>query len=162
MLRVGDWKRWGALALRLGIGGLFGYAGVQKLVAPTTFAEQIANYHLWPEWAPWAAATLPAVEIVTATALVLAPRPWRVGAAAAIAGMLLFFTSALTRAWALDLNLDCGCFGQGSSPIGLWPIARNLTLVLLLIGLVRWEQWGMVAASAPSDASDRGRRKSIG
>jgi hypothetical protein len=73
--------------------------------------------------------------------------------------MLLFFIAALARAWALDLNLDCGCFGQGSSRIGPWPMTRNLLLIALLAISARWERWGMVTASTASTAPDQGSRR---
>ena len=155
MPRANNLAGWAHAALRLGVGGLFLYAGAQKLLAPSTFAEQIANYQFWPDWAPWGAAVLPAVEIVTALALVLGPRPWRVGAAAAIFGMLILFTAALGRAWMLGINVDCGCFGQGSSHIGPWPVARNLGLLLALALCARGDRWGAPSSAQGADAAER-------
>jgi hypothetical protein len=57
------------------------------------------------------------------------------------------FIAALGRAWMLGVNVDCGCFGQGSSHIGFWPIARNLTLLALLVLFARLENWGRAEPS---------------
>ena len=50
--------------MRLGLGGLFVYAGVAKLGDPTQFAIEIGNYRLLEGMAPYLAVILPSIEIV--------------------------------------------------------------------------------------------------
>lgn len=136
MRRFVDWTVIGDGILRLGLGGVFLVAGVEKLLAPAVFAEQVANYQFWPESAGWIAASLPFLEVVTACVLMVAPRAWRSSAALLLAGMLGVFTAALGRAWLLGINVDCGCFGQGSPNIGPLTFLRNLTLIGAALALL--------------------------
>ncbi len=131
--------RGGAWTVRIAVSAVFAIAAIEKLRAPAAFVENIANYQILPEWSPIAALTIPPVELLAATALLLAPRRWRLAGAATLLGLLAMFTVSLTRAWWIGLNVDCGCFGQGSSTAGPWSIARNLTLIASLVLLVRFE-----------------------
>lgn len=134
---------WTAFAMRVAVGGVFLVASVEKIRSPAAFVESIANYQILPELSPYAAVTIPAVELLTAVILVLGPRRFRVAAAATIAGLLVMFTLALTRAWWIGLNVECGCFGTGSSLIGPFSILRNMLLLASLVLLARFDAWGL-------------------
>lgn len=134
---------WGALAGRVAMGGFFIYASAEKLLSPSAFVESIANYQILPAWSPYAAVTIPAVELLSALALICGTRRFRVAAAATLAGLLVMFTLALTRAWSIGLNVECGCFGNGSSHIGPESIVRNLLLLGVLAVLARMDGWGL-------------------
>jgi putative oxidoreductase len=126
-----------ALALRLGLGGLMAWAGLMKLRDPGEFANEIANYHLFPSLAPWLAVTLPAIEIVLGLALCAAPRAWLRAAALATAGLLAVFTVAVAQVVARGINVSCGCFGgTGSGPVTGLTIARDLVLLAAAIALL--------------------------
>jgi len=116
-------------ALRLGLGALFVVAGVLKLRDPTAFATEISNYRFLARLAPWLAATLPSVEIVLGATLLLATAPWRRAAGLAMAGLLAVFTLAMAQAMARGINVDCGCFGGGASPVTGWTIVRDVALL---------------------------------
>jgi putative oxidoreductase len=130
-------RRWGTVALRLALAAVFLLAGFPKLLDPATFTEQIGNYNLLPDWAPVFAVTLPATEIAAALALIVTPRRWRQAAVVVLVALLCGFTVALAQAWARGINVDCGCFGRGSTTIGPWTLARNITL-LAAAGTVFW------------------------
>jgi hypothetical protein len=118
-----------ALALRLGLAALFLWAGGTKLIDPSAFAEEIANYHLVPSLAPWLAATLPTMEVVTGLALAVAPNPWRGGAALLSLLLLSMFTIAVGAAWTRGIDVRCGCFGKGGGPIDGLTVVRDLAFV---------------------------------
>lgn len=123
--------------MRLLVGAAFALAASLKLRDSAAFAEQIGNYQLLPELSNYLAATLPSIELTAALLLVLGPKLWRHAAAFVLFGLLVVFTAALLRAWATGINLECGCFGEGSTAIGPWPVLRNLGLIsALLLGLV--------------------------
>lgn len=124
------------IALRLVVSGLLAYAGVQKLLSPSTFVEQIANYQWLPALAPWAAVLLPPVELTAAVALWLPSREWRAAAACLAAGLFAIFTLAVTRAYWMDINVDCGCFGADSGAIGPLTVGRNVALTAAAAWLV--------------------------
>ncbi len=124
------------LLLRIGLCAVFLYAGIEKWLDANTFVEQIANYQLMPELAPYAAVLLPPIEITAALVLVLAPRLWRLAGATLMLGMLLVFTFGMARAWSLGINIECGCFGKGSPTIGPLSFLRNAGLMLASAGLI--------------------------
>jgi putative oxidoreductase len=127
------------LALRLALGGLFIVAGLLKLRDPSTFANEVANYHLVPALAPLLAATLPAIEILSGAVLVIAPSRWRTAAALLIALMMGLFSIAVSQVLARGINISCGCFGGSSGPVTGWTLARDIGLLASAVLLVRLE-----------------------
>ncbi|HEY5958521.1 MAG TPA: MauE/DoxX family redox-associated membrane protein [Polyangiaceae bacterium] len=123
-----------AFVLRAAVAGAFIVAAVLKLRDATAFAEQIANYQLLPELSNYLAVALPGVELIAASALLLTKAEWRWAAGLVLLGLLVVFTTAIGRAWFVGINLECGCFGVGSTHIGPWPIVRNLCLSAALLG----------------------------
>jgi hypothetical protein len=118
-----------ALALRIGLGGLFVLAGVLKLGDPTQFAIEVGNYRLLPSLAPYIAVLLPAIEIGVGAGVILLPRDWRRASALAIAGLMVVFTVAVGLALGRGINIDCGCFGGQSGPVSGLTVARDLALL---------------------------------
>jgi len=93
--------------LRLGLGCLFVYAGVTKLLDPKAFAHAIAQFDLLPETVlPLVAVGLPALEVVAGVGLIFEVR----GSLSAISVLLAVFLLVLGYAVWLDLDIDCGCF----------------------------------------------------
>jgi putative oxidoreductase len=128
--------RW---ALRLGLGGIFAWAGAIKLQDPAAFATDIANYQLVAALAPVAAATLPMIELVLGLSLVFAPQGWRRAAALATAGLMAVFTAAIGQAVARGIRIECGCFGGAGSPVTWWTVARDLALLAAAVALLFFE-----------------------
>lgn len=116
-------------ALRLGLGGLFVYTGAIKLADPNAFALEIHNYQLFPSLAPVLAAALPVVELTIGLALVAGPRPWLRAGALSCLLLMVVFTAAVGSAVARGINISCGCFGAGSSPVTLVTVARDVALL---------------------------------
>ncbi|MDI1478880.1 MauE/DoxX family redox-associated membrane protein [Polyangium sp. y55x31] len=115
--------------LRLGLGGMFVAAGALKFNDPTSFALEIHNYQLLPDLAPLLAATLPTVEIVLGLALLAAPRPWMRAGALGSTLVLGVFTVAVASVVARGVNITCGCFGEGSGPVTMLTVLRDVALV---------------------------------
>ena len=102
--------------LRLGLGGIFIYAGALKIVEAQQFALAVHHFRL----TPWAASVLIAVylpwlEVLSGLALTLRRLP--LGAALALTTMTAVFLIALTSAWARGLDISCGCFGKDEHKI---------------------------------------------
>lgn len=115
--------------VRVTLAGLFLYAGVIKWLDPSAFALEIARYELFPELAGYAAASLPAIELVLGLGMLALPSTWRRSAALAALALLVVFTFAASSAIARGLDIECGCFGAGSSPITWLTLLRDLALV---------------------------------
>jgi len=117
------------LLLRVAIAALFLFAAITKLVDPSSFAQQIANYQLTP-WLATAVLSVffPALELCVAISLLLGR--WESGALVWVAILLTIFSGALLSAIVRGLSIDCGCFGRSIENTGtLWPLIRNLVLL---------------------------------
>ncbi len=115
--------------LRLGLGGLYAVTGALKLRDPTAFATEIHNYQLFPALAPLLAASLPAVELALAAALLFGPRPWARAGGLASAAVMAVFTIAVASVVARGINISCGCFGAGSGPVTVLTVLRDVALL---------------------------------
>ena len=123
--------RVGRLLLRFAIAALFLFAAITKLVDPSSFAQQIANYQLTP-WPATAVLSvfLPALELCVGISLLLGR--WEGGALVWVAILLTIFSGALLSAIVRGLSIDCGCFGRSIENTGtLWPLIRNLALLVV-------------------------------
>ena len=102
--------------LRVGLGGIFVYAGALKIWDPAQFATDVHNFQLTP-WtvSVLVAVYLPWLELLAGLALIV--RRLSLGASLAIVGMTLIFSVALTSAWARGLDISCGCFGKEEAKI---------------------------------------------
>ena len=93
--------------LRLGLAGIFIYAGFIKLLDPRAFAHVIAQYDLIPEGLlPLVAVGLPALELLAGVGLCFELR----GSLTIMAILLLIFLVILGYAIWQNLDIDCGCF----------------------------------------------------
>jgi uncharacterized membrane protein YphA (DoxX/SURF4 family) len=105
-----DWDWLYSLAyqlLRLGLGILFVYAGVIKLLDPKAFARAIAQFGLLPEpLLPLVAVGLPALELLAGAGLIFEVR----GCLTAISVLLGVFLLVLGYAILMGMDVDCGCF----------------------------------------------------
>lgn len=97
--------------VRVVVGGLFVFAGVQKAMDAQQFALDIQNYQL-TTWTVsiLSAIYLPWLEIFAGLALVSART--RRGGLLIITLLMIVFTIALALAAARGLDITCGCFGR--------------------------------------------------
>lgn len=136
---------------RLVVGGIFIYAGYSKLFLPnfiwspwfalkfslssnlTNFAFQVESYKLLsPAGVNFVAHTLPFAEIVLGL-LVLIGWQLRIWATL-ITVILLGFVAAVTRAYLLHMNINCGCFAT-PEPLTGWTIVRDGALAALAVAM---------------------------
>jgi uncharacterized membrane protein YphA (DoxX/SURF4 family) len=120
------------LAARLLIGGLFVYACIHKIWDPLGFAVAIRNYMILPPaWSNITAITLPWVELGAGLFLILGiqTKP----AALLTTAMLAVFLAALIYAYAIGLDIDCGCFStaaESKGRVGIYHLVRDTALFL--------------------------------
>lgn len=132
------------LVARLFVGGMFGWLAYNKLLDPINFLKLVHQYGIFPNQPPLlinvTAAVLPWLEMLCAAALLLGVGLR--GAAALVAGMLLFFTPMLAlHAWGLlqegkaatycGVRFDCGC-GTGEQYI-CPKLLENVALLLAVL-----------------------------
>lgn len=128
------WPRHFLLVGRLILGAVFVYAAYTKLRHPwMLFAISINSYQILPEWAvTYLAHILPWFELALGLVLLTGVKlRWT---AAAAAGLLIFFFSAMLRAYFKNMGIDCGCFGFGEK-LGPLTIARDASLLALSVAI---------------------------
>lgn len=130
-----------ALALRLGLAGVFLYAGALHAWDAPSFVQAIQAYDLLPpDAAMLLGVYLPWVEIFAAIGLLAR---WQyLGALAAIGGMLLVFLGGLISAWSRGLDISCGCFRAAESIQTHFPqlVARDVAMLAAVAVLVFVEE----------------------
>ena len=159
---------------RLVLGGIFAYAGISKLIFPNThlwpwfvfkfsvamnlasFATQVESYKLLsPEASSFVAHALPFVEIALGLLLLIG---WRLRLwAFLVTAIMLGFLFAVTRAYLLHMDINCGCFGT-PEPLTGWTVVRDSAFALLAVcmtvfAFIEARQPHPWTASAPEKAS---------
>ena len=120
-----SWSVLGLRTLEVVLGGLFFYAGLQKVLHPYEFAEAVLAYQLLPE---------------SLVGLAVAELPWvrrscLLLLAALVAGFLVVILITLAR----GLTIDCGCGLFFQRQVGLAAVLEDLLLVGWASGLYWWE-----------------------
>ncbi|KAF0219469.1 MAG: hypothetical protein FD174_1929 [Geobacteraceae bacterium] len=124
--------------LRLLLGGVFLYAGITKIAAPTVFAGSLAAYKILPYFGNYLVASiLPWVEALCGLLLIAG---YRVKAAVSlIIALNIVFMAALASTIIRGLDIDCGCFRQGGEKTSAWTallrdVAFLITAVVVMTG----------------------------
>ncbi len=135
---------------RLVLGGIFVYAGFSKLLLPNThlwpmfmlkfsvsmniasFAQQVESYKIIsPEASQLVAHALPFVEIVLGLLLLIG---WRLRIWATVITVIMAgFLAAVTRAYLLHMEINCGCFGTPEKLTGMTVVRDAAFTVLALL-----------------------------
>jgi uncharacterized membrane protein YphA (DoxX/SURF4 family) len=128
---------------RIFLGGMFIYAGAVKLfglaihprpsvgLALSFFALQVDSYQLLPPWAvQFVAHTLPLAEIAIGLMLLLGwlLPVWTTLVSLLVAGLF----ASVTRAYALGLQINCGCFAK-PEPLTAMTVVRDGVLLVLAV-----------------------------
>ena len=134
--------RWVGLAARLLVGGVWIWAGWEKISDLNQSIHAVQAYQILPDGLATAVGVvLPVIEVAIGLLLVLglATAP-----AAAVSGlMFIAFIIGISAAWARGLQIDCGCFGgggqldDGENPQYFIEIGRDVGL-LLCSALLIW------------------------
>src|SRR5258705_5376502 len=114
---------------RIALSGVFGVAGVTKLIDPRGTRDAVKNFGAPEPLVPAVSLALPIVELASAAGLLFTDTS-RVSALAALLVLMLFIV-AISVNLARGHTHDCHCFGQlYSRPLG-WPtLARNIAFAL--------------------------------
>jgi len=134
-------RPWLGTVVRLGLGGVWLYAGISKLSDPRAFLQAVRAYDASPEWLSKALAYgLPVFEVCLGVLLVAGV----ITRAAAIlsAPLMLMFLIGVVQASARGLKITCGCFGGGGVTTGpthyTLDILRDVGLLVLAAYLILW------------------------
>jgi uncharacterized membrane protein YphA (DoxX/SURF4 family) len=117
--------------MRLAVALVFIYSGAVKMFDPERFLTQILAMHLFPYWACYAIAHfVPPIEIVSGFMLMTFSFTC---AASIILGLFtITFISILSLLHVLDVQSDCGCFGDVVFSNFSAHIAMNVCIFIIL------------------------------
>jgi putative oxidoreductase len=114
---------------RLILGFVFIYASLDKIADPDAFAITIQNYQLVPlSITNLIAIFLPWLEFYCGILLLVGW--WHQAAAFWVVLMTIVFLVSLISVYARGLDIDCGCFGSGST-VDLIRIIEDLFMLAL-------------------------------
>lgn len=114
--------------VRIILGVVFIYAGIDKIIHPAAFAEVIYNYQILPDYLiNLTAIVLPWLELVVGLFLVLGL--FREGSVFIVTGLMVVFLSAMVFNLARGLDIHCGCFSTvaddtNGAPM-VWYVIRD-------------------------------------
>jgi len=134
---------------RLLLGGIFVYAGYSKIFLPnfmwrpmfalkfslstnlSNFAFQVESYKLLsPGAVTFVAHTLPFAEILLGLLLLIG---WQLRLWSTLATLLIVgFLAAVTRAYLLHMQINCGCFAT-PEPLTGWTVVRDAALAAFAV-----------------------------
>lgn len=145
----------GLWALEVVLGGLFFYAGLQKVLHPYEFAEAVLAYHLLPEsLVGLAVAGLPWLEIAAGFCLVAGLK--RRSCLLLLTGLVAIFLVIILVTMARGLSIDCGCGLFFQRQVGWAAVLEDAVLLIWAAGLYWYELLrsekcgpGPVAQTAP-------------
>ncbi|QQS37628.1 MAG: DoxX family membrane protein [Ignavibacteriales bacterium] len=127
------------LVLRLITGFVFIYAGLEKALEPSGFANSIVNYKLLPDFTiNFIAITLPWIELAAGLLLIFGVSVKE--NSMIISTLLVLFIIMIAISLLRGLNIDCGCFGTaGGSRVGIIKIVENLILLAISGHLTKYD-----------------------
>jgi putative oxidoreductase len=127
-----------SLVARLILGSIFIVASYDKITNPEQFAIDIDNYRILPFYVVnFFGVLVPWCEFFCGLLLITGIY-WRTSAMI-IGFMLLFFIGFLASAMIRGLDIDCGCFGTGTS-VSIWRIVEDVIFLTLALFVYRHRQ----------------------
>jgi len=121
---------------RIVVGLIFFYAGIVKISFPGDFALSVQNYQMVPlPMTNLIAILIPWIEIICGIFIIFGFLSK--GSPLLMSVLVFIFIIALTRAWILGLDIECGCFGKGSN-INLFDIGKDILLLLLCLHILKF------------------------
>lgn len=131
---------------RWGVGIIFIYAAVPKLLDVTAFSRTVDAYGLVPDFLVMVVALLiPVLEIVIAAGLFIKKRI----AVYSSLGLLFLFIAVLGYAIWMGFDIDCGCFGpddpERTAFSGLKiALARDVLMALFLFFVLWFQKYQLI------------------
>jgi putative oxidoreductase len=120
------------------LGGLFFYAGLQKVLHIHEFAEAVLAYQLLPEsLVGLAVAGLPWLEVAAGLSLMVGLK--RRSCLLLLTGLVAVFLVVIFVTMARGLNIDCGCGLFFQRQVGWAAVLEDTVLLIWAAGLYWWE-----------------------
>jgi putative oxidoreductase len=119
---------------RIGVGGVFIWAGLLKILGPLEFAQNIANYRVFSRDLSFLIAlVLPWVEVLCGILVILGV--FRSGSSLLLSGLLGVFLVLITVTIFRGLDVDCGCFGSIGRHVDYRLLLTDIVLLYLTLNI---------------------------
>lgn len=119
---------------RLIVGGIFIWAGLLKIFDPLGFAQNIANYRVFPQAISFfMALILPWIEVICGVFLVFGIL--RGASSLLLSGLLTGFLVLIALTFVRGIDIDCGCFGSFSRRIDYKLILMDSILLFFSLNI---------------------------
>ncbi len=119
---------------RLILGGVFIWAGIIKITNPLGFAQDIANYQIFPQSISFFMALfLPWIEVICGVFVLtgLYLRSSSLFLSSLLAGFLVLILVTMIR----GINVECGCFGSLSSKVDYKLLLTDSALLFFSLNI---------------------------
>ncbi len=127
------------LAFRFLIGAVFIWSGIIKIIDPLLFAQDVANYRIFPQSLSFLIALiLPWIEVSCGLLLVLGI--WSRAAALMISGLLGAFLILLVITLFRGIDVTCGCFGALSHTVDYRLLLLDSGLLFLSLNIFFYQR----------------------
>lgn len=127
-------NRYVLFAFCLVVGGMFIWAGLQKVIDSLEFAQSIRNYRVVGQDISFVVALiLPWVEVICGACLIIGL--FRRASALLISLMLVGFIILVASAMVRGLDVECGCFGSFSSKADFRLILQDIILLIFSLNI---------------------------
>jgi putative oxidoreductase len=121
-------------AFRIGVGGVFIWAGLLKILDPLEFAQNIANYRVFPrDLSVLIALVLPWVEVVCGILVILGI--FRSASSFLLSGLLGVFLVLIMVTIFRGLDVDCGCFGSIGRHVDYRLLITDIILLYMALNI---------------------------
>jgi len=123
------------IVIRMGLGLVFIWASVDKIINPEQFSEMVYNYKILPNiLIPSVAIYLPWLELITGGLLIIGL--WERSGLIIFNLLIFVFMIALSSAIFRDLDIHCGCFtvDPNAEKELFMSLLRNIALLITGIG----------------------------
>ncbi len=122
------------LFFRLAVGGLFIWAGFLKIFDPLDFAQNIANYRIFPQSVSlFLALIIPWIEVICGLLLVLGI--FRETASFILSASLVVFLALIIVTLIRGLDIECGCFGSLSRRVDYKLLLTDAVLLFFSLNI---------------------------
>lgn len=122
------------------LAAVFVVAASHKLADIKQFKKVVDDYQILPSaMVGWLSVVLPIIELLAACALCAASfySPLGYYSVALSLALMSIYTAALAKLYFEGRALeDCGCGGSANQPLSLWPVLRNIGLMLICLYLL--------------------------
>ncbi|GEM_PF-632656 len=121
--------------IRLFLAFLFIYAALTKIYLPVDFANAIDSYQIVPNWLiNFFAIVIPWFELFIAFGILFKYKYKE--NLLLYSFLMMIFSTFIVIAMLKGLDIECGCFGENSTKVGLKKLIENIGIIILSLFLL--------------------------